>query len=114
MRVFLNDGFGAFIGQPLFEPWTSTVYTSGKFQIGDVDENGTLDLIVRAYPSEPDAHYHLGRVFRAMGREEEARKKFREVQELSAQRKVRDELKLQQLLHRNPAPETQDNHEPPR
>ena len=53
---------------------------------------------IRLDPSDPDAHYQLGRAYRAMGRDEEAREKLQEAQRLYAERKALDEMRTRQRL----------------
>ena len=52
VKVFLNDGFGAFIGQPVIEDLqvidpANTARVHETSALGDVDNDGVLDLLVR-------------------------------------------------------------------
>ncbi len=49
IKVFLNDGYGGFEGQPLFKPWGDTYYSTGMLLFGDVTSDGVGDMIVSRY-----------------------------------------------------------------
>jgi Flp pilus assembly protein TadD len=40
---------------------------------------------IRLEPSKPDAHYRLGRLYRSLGREQDARNEFDKVQKLAGE-----------------------------